>query len=139
LIDGVNDPEGPFLINPVVVDARTEVTTQLLSDDGFTVSFTDDDGTDREESFKQRQFEKQFFSPATNALFCKTFLEGALRDPISGEIGKSIVFGVSQNHAAKLTQILNEMADRMFPGKYQSDFAVQVTSQIADAQQFTIN
>jgi type I restriction enzyme R subunit len=31
------------------------------------------------------------------------------------------------------------MAERMFPGKYQSDFAVQVTSQIPDAQQFTIN
>ena len=31
------------------------------------------------------------------------------------------------------------MADKMFPGKYQSDFAVQVTSQISDAQQFTIN
>ena len=31
------------------------------------------------------------------------------------------------------------MADVMFPGKYQSDFAVQVTSQVADAQQFTIN
>ena len=31
------------------------------------------------------------------------------------------------------------MADRMFPGKYQSDFAVQVTSQISGAQQFTIN
>ena len=27
----------------------------------------------------------------------------------------------------------------MFPGKYQSDFAVQVTSEIPDAQQFTIN
>ena len=27
----------------------------------------------------------------------------------------------------------------MFPGKYQSDFAVQVTSQIPEAQQFTIN
>ena len=27
----------------------------------------------------------------------------------------------------------------MFPAKYQSDFAVQVTSQIPDAQQFTIN
>jgi len=136
LIDGVK--EG-YLINPTVVDARTEVTTQLLSDDGFVVAFTDDDGTDRKESFKQRQFEKKFFSPATNALFCKTFLEGSLRDPISGEIGKSIVFGVSQNHAAKLVQILNEMADRMFPGKYQSDFAVQVTSQVPDAQQFTIN
>ena len=46
---------------------------------------------------------------------------------------------MSQNHAATLTQILNEMADRMFPGKYQSDFAVQVTSRIPEAQQFTIN
>jgi len=46
---------------------------------------------------------------------------------------------VSQNHAAKIAQILNEMADRMFPGKYQSDFAVQVTSHITDAQQHTIN
>jgi type I restriction enzyme, R subunit len=72
-------------------------------------------------------------------LFCKTFLENALRDPVSGEIGKSIVFAVSQHHAAKLAQILNEMAHRMFPGKYQSDFAVQVTSQVPGAQQFTIN
>ena len=31
------------------------------------------------------------------------------------------------------------MADRLYPGKYQSDFAVQVTSQVPDAQQFTIN
>jgi type I restriction enzyme R subunit len=31
------------------------------------------------------------------------------------------------------------MADVMFPGKYQSDFAVQVTSQVPDAQQFAIN
>ena len=91
------------------------------------------------EAFKQREFEKRFFSDATNQLFCKTFLENALRDPVSGEIGKSIIFAVSQNHAAKLAQILNQMADRMFPGKYQSDFAVQVTSQIPDAQQFTIN
>ena len=61
-----------------------------------------------------------------------------MRDPISSEIGKSLVFAVSQNHAARLTQTFNEMADRMYPGKYQSDFAVQVTSQIAEAQQFTI-
>ena len=27
----------------------------------------------------------------------------------------------------------------MYPGKYQSDFAVQVTSQVRDAQRFTIN
>ena len=136
LLDGVKDG---FLINPTVVDARSDITTQLLSEDGFVAEFKDDQGEDQKESFKQREFEKRFFSDATNQLFCKTFLEHALRDPVSGEIGKSIIFAVSQFHAAKLTQILNQMADRMFPGKYQSDFAVQVTSQITDAQQFTIN
>jgi type I restriction enzyme R subunit len=136
LLDGVKDG---FLINPLVVDARSEITTQLLSEDGFVVEFKDDQGDDQKETFKQSEFEKRFFSKATNELFCKIFLENALRDPVSGEIGKSIVFAVSQHHAGKLAQILNEMADIMFPGKYQSDFAVQVTSQIPDAQQFTIN
>lgn len=136
LLDGVKDG---FLINPTVVDARSDVTTQLLSEDGFIVEFKDDQGEDQKESFKQREFEKRFFAEATNQLFCKTFLEHAQRDPISGEIGKSIIFAVSQHHAGKIAQILNQMADKMFPGKYQSDFAVQVTSQIPDAQQFTIN
>ena len=136
LLDGVKDG---YLINPTVVDARTEITTELLSEEGFIVTFTDDMGEDQQEVFKQREFEKHFFAEATNQLFCKTFLENALRDPVSGEIGKSLVFAVSQNHAAKLALIFNQMADRMFPGKYQSDFAVQVTSSISDAQQFTIN
>ena len=136
LLDGVKDG---FLINPIVVDARSDVTTKLLSKSGFVVEFKDDEGEDKKESYKQREFEKRFFARATNELFCKTFLENALRDPVSGEIGKSIIFTVSQNHAAKVAQILNQMADKMFPGKYQSDFAVQETSQIPDAQQFTIN
>jgi type I restriction enzyme R subunit len=72
-------------------------------------------------------------------LFCKTLLQHGLRDPISGEFGKAIVFAVSQAHAAKLTQILNLQALAMFPSRYQSDFAVQVTSSVPDAQQFTIN
>ncbi len=136
LLDGV---DAGYLINPTVVDARTDITTQLLSDKGYIASFTDETGEDTTEVFQQREYEKRFFADATNQLFCKTFLENALRDPVSGEVGKSIVFAVSQNHAAKIAQILNQMADRMFPGKYHSDFAVQVTSQIPDAQQFTIN
>jgi type I restriction enzyme R subunit len=136
LLDGVKDG---FLVSPTVVDARSEVTTQLLSDDGFVVEFKDDDGEDHSETHRHSEFEKRFFSNATNQVFCKTFLEHALRDPVSGEIGKSIIFAVSQKHAAKLAQILNEMADRIFPGKYQSDFAVQVTSEVDGAQQHTIN
>ncbi len=136
LLDGVRDK---FLINPSVVDARSDVTTRLLSDQGFVVEFTDEDGTQREETYQHREFEKRFFSESTNRIFCQTFLEHALRDPISGELGKSIVFAVSQEHAAKLAQIFNEIADRIFPGKYQSDFAVQVTSNVDGSQQLTGN
>jgi len=135
LIDGVKDG---YLINPVVVDARSDVTTQLLSDQGYAVAFTTEDGEEAEDAFGRRDFEKSFFSEDTNRVLCRTFMEHALRDPISGEIGKSIAFAVSQNHAAKLVQIFNEQADALFPGRYNSDFAVQVTSQVADAQQMTI-
>jgi type I restriction enzyme, R subunit len=139
LIDGVN--EG-FLINPLVVDARTDVTTQLLSDKGYAVYVpVEDEGgsKDEEQSFFQRDFEKKFFSDDTNAVFCKAFLDNAFRDPISGEIGKTIIFAVSQNHAAKITQLLNEYAHIRFPDRYNSDFALQVTSFITGAQQFTLN
>ncbi len=137
LIDGVNDPDGPFLINPIVVDARTDITTQLLSDEGYAVLANEDE--DEEEQFFAKDFEKKFFSENTNRMFCKTFLENARRDPITGEIGKSILFAVSRNHATKLSQILNEFADALFPGKYNSDFAMQITSDITNAQQYTIN
>lgn len=136
LLHGVRDG---FLVNPCVVDARTEITTQLLNDEGYTVLLTDEDGEETSTTFSQRDFEKKLFSENTNRIFCKTFLENAFVDPISGEIGKTIAFCVSQNHAAKITQILNEFADIIFPGKYQSDFATQVTSWITDAQQYTIN
>jgi len=136
LLDGVR--EG-FLINPVVVDARTDITTQLLSDKGYAVAVSAAEDGAGQESFFHKDFEKKFFSEATNRIFCQTFLNNGLRDPISHEFGKSIVFAISQNHAAKLTQCLNELAGAIWPGKYQSDFAVQVTSLIPDAQQYTIN
>ncbi len=136
LLDGVKDG---FLINPTVVDARTGITTQLLSEEGFTVDLALNPNAEEEASYGETDFERKFFAEAANMLFCKTLLENALRDPISGEIGKSIVFAVSQNHAAKLVQILNQMADRIFPGRYHSDFAVQVTSLVDDAQQMAVN
>jgi Type I site-specific restriction-modification system, R (restriction) subunit and related helicases len=136
LVDGVKDS---YLVNPIVVDARTDITTQLLSEEGYAVITENEEGEEVQETYIQKDFEKKFFSENTNRIFCKTFMEHALRDPISGEIGKTIIFCVSQNHAAKITQLLNEFALQMFPGKYQSDFAIQVTSRIDEAQQFTIN
>jgi type I restriction enzyme R subunit len=136
LLDGVKDG---FLINPIVVDARTDITTKLLSEKGYAVMAVTEDTENTEQSYFQKDFEKKFFSESTNRVFCETFLKNALLDPVSGEIGKTIVFAVSQNHAAKITQMLNELADQQFPKKYQSDFAVQVTSLIPNAQQYTIN
>lgn len=136
LVDGVKDG---YLVNPIVADARTEITTELLSEKGYSLLVEAEEGIEERQTFFSRDFEKKLFSDRTNLMFCKTFLENALKDPLTGEIGKSIVFCVSQNHASKITQVLNEFADRMYPGKYQSDFAVQVTSNIPDAQQFTIN
>lgn len=136
LLDGVKDD---YLINPVVVDARTEITTQLLSDQGYAVVVENEDGDEDEIIYGYRNFEKTFYSEYTNWTFCQAFLENALHDPVNGEIGKSICFCVSQDHAEKITTILNELAEQMWPGQYNSDFAVQVTSRIPNAQQFTLN
>lgn len=136
LLDGVRDG---FLINPYVVDARTGVTTQLLSDEGFVVEALDEHGNETKEAFAGRDFEKRFFSETTNEALCRTLLKHGLRDPVTGEFGKTLAFAVSQNHAVKITQILNILADQLWPGRYNSDFAVQVTSQVADAQKMTIN
>ena len=128
-----------YLVNPLIVDARTEITTQMLSKQGYAVMVNTEEGKEEEQKFFEKDYEKKFYSEKTNRIFCRTFLDKALQDPISNEIGKSLVFCVSQKHASKVTQILNEYADAMYPGKYNSDFAVQVTSNVPNAQQFTIN
>lgn len=138
LIDGVNDPDGPYLVNPTVVDARTEITTKLLADKGYAVIVQNDD-EEEEETYFARDFEKKFFSDETNMMFVKTFMDNAMRDPITGEIGKGIIFCVSRKHAARITQLLNVYADKMFPNMYYSDFAMQITSDVQGAQEYTIN
>ena len=140
LKDGVKDG---YLVNPKVIDARTEITTQLLSEEGYVIEVIEDDSDNKdakEEILFQKDFEKKFFSENTNSIFCETFFKNAMLDPYTGLIGKSLVFCVSQRHASKITQILNLYADKIFPNVYNSDFAIQVTSEIdADAQQMTID
>jgi type I restriction enzyme R subunit len=140
LTDGAKDG---ILVQPTVIDARTDVTTKLLSEEGYTVlvNRTTDDGEEVSEEmvYKQRQFERKFFSDKTNSVFVQSFIENGLLDPISKEFGKGLVFAVSQKHAAKITQLLNEYADKKWAGKYKSDFAVQVTSVIPDSQQMTVD
>jgi len=136
LVDGVRDG---FLVLPKAIDCRTEITTQLLSDEGYAVQVQTEEGEEEEVVYNQSDFERRFFSEQTNFEFVKAFMENAQRDPITNEIGKTIIFCVSRKHASKITQILNEFAMKMFPGKYNSDFAVQITSDIPGAQTMTVN
>jgi type I restriction enzyme R subunit len=137
LTDGVNDPKGPYLVNPTIVDARSDITTKLLSDEGYAVHHVDE-GEEADAIYGARDFEKNFFNDATNDVFIQAFLEHADKDPISSEVGKSIIFAVSQNHAEKIVNKLNKMAMSLWPDKYQSDFAIQITSRVADAQTYTV-
>jgi len=129
--------EEGFLINPYVVDARTEITTQLLSDEGYAVQVENEDGGVDDAVFGARQFERKFFNEDTNRVFCETILKNGLLDPITGEFGKTLVFTVSQNHAAKIVNTLNALAMTKWPEKYQSDFATQITSNVYESQQYT--
>jgi len=127
-----------YLIPPRLIDARTEVTTELLSEEGANLPVKDmRTGEEHEEVFFRRDYERKLFSDETNRAFCRAFMDYAECDPISGEIGKTIAYCVSQNHAAKITQILNELAEERFPGYYQSEFAVQVTSNVPDSRDFS--
>lgn len=132
----------PYLCNPLTLDARTDITTRMLSDEGYAVTLAaNEDGQEQELVFGKRDYERKFFSDETNLSFIRCFLDNAKCDPITGEPGKTIMFAVSRKHATKLVTLLNEEATRRWPQEYAagSTFAVQVTSDIPGAQQMTID
>ncbi|MFA6475888.1 MAG: DEAD/DEAH box helicase family protein [Candidatus Paceibacterota bacterium] len=134
-----------FLIQPTLVDARTEITTELLSEKGYAVHSTTEEGENVDQVFNERHYERKFFNEETNIAMCKAFIDNGLFDPVAQKqgvqlFGKSIVFCVSQKHASRVTNILNKLAFERWPDQYgESDFAMQVTSQVSSAQQMTVN
>ena len=90
-----------------------------MSEEGYSVAGVD---------YSSKDFQKTFFSEETNTSLCEAFFKNAFKDPISSEIGKTIIFCATQDHALEITQKLNVIAHKLFPNKYNSDFAVQVTS-----------
>jgi type I restriction enzyme R subunit len=140
LLNAVQHTPDPYLCNPVTLDARTDITTQMLSDEGYAVTLpANEDGQETEVSFGKRDYERKFFSDETNLSFVRCFLDNAKCDPITGEPGKTIMFAVSRKHATKLVTLLNEEATRRWPKEYAagSTFAVQVTSDQVGAQLMT--
>jgi type I restriction enzyme, R subunit len=118
ILDAVQDPEGPFLCMPKIVDIRTDITTKALAERGWTVTVNE-----QEENVKVQDLERKIFVPQRNRTMCEAFLREAQRDP-EGNLGKSIIFAVNQKHATNLTKILNEL---------QPNIAVTITSHVKDA------
>ena len=118
IIDAVQDPEGPFLCLPKIIDCRSDITTQALQEAGWAVIINE-----QEENYKIQDLERKIFTPHRNRVMCEAFLREAQRDP-TGEIGKTIIFAVNQTHATSLTKILNEIK----PG-----IALTITSRIPEA------
>lgn len=141
LSDGVKKG---ILVQPYAIDARTDISYQLL-DEGLNISMPqesieDDEDKKTEALYTSKDFEKKLFSEATNEMFCRMFLENAKRDPLTGEIGKTIIFCVSQNHAGKIANMLNALIKEYEPEKwtrYNGSFAVQVTSSVPDNDKMT--
>jgi type I restriction enzyme R subunit len=118
IIDAVKDPEGPFLCLPKIIDLRSDITTQALDESGWAVVINE-----QEENFKIKDLERKIFTPARNRVMCEAFLKEAQRDP-AGNIGKSLVFAVNQDHATELTKVFNGL---------QPGIAVVITSRVDDA------
>ncbi len=120
-----------YLVMPHALDVRTDVTTQLMSDEGFQVTVADyETGEDVSLEFHEKDYGRTFLSPDTNREFAERYIEHALREPETDIIGKGIIYCVSRAQAAQLTNELNQAADARWPGKYRSDFAVQITHDV---------
>lgn len=129
----------PYLCLPKLLDTRTDITTELLSKQGWTHKFTNEEGDEEEDTFYKKDFMRKFFSHETNKKFIETFLKYAKKDPISNEIGKTIFFCVSRHHCRIMTKLLNEEAGKLYPEQYGSGsfFALQITSDIMGSQDRT--
>ena len=124
------DADG-YLVMPHALDVRTDVTTQLMSEEGFQVTVEDyESGEDVNLEFHEKDYGRSFLSPDTNREFAEQYLENALREPETEIVGKGIIYCVSRAQAAQLTNELNKAAEAKWPGKYRSDFAVQITHDV---------
>ena len=126
-----------YLVGPTAVDVRTEITRELLSERGMELDVVSlDDAVAATGTFRIGDLGRDLFIPSTRREFAETILDEALREPGSNLIGKTIVYTPTQIEALELTNALNLAAMARWPGLYQSDFAVAVTSDVDRAADY---
>lgn len=115
-------PPGPYLVPPKIYKLYSLITRESASEEGWTIDIDGEDYT-----FAISQIEKKVNVPKRNKLICEEFLKYALKTP-DGSIGKTIVFAVSQDHAAALAKNLNALMPEA-----NGRFAQVITSRVKGA------
>jgi len=119
--DGVKDE---FLVPPKLHKMTSILTQEALSPNGLS-----GEGDYEDENYQLEDLEKNVFVPERNKLMMQEFLEYAEKTP-TGEIGKTIIFAVNQNHALALEKILNSLEPA-----YNGRFARTITSRVQGAHE----
>lgn len=122
--NGVRDK---FLNPPKYHKMNTVLTQQALTDIGIT-ALSD---VDLEEggNLLIQDLEKKVYLPERNKAMLQEFLQYAEKTP-NGDVGKTIIFAVSQKHALALEKILNELKP-----EYNGHFAKTITSNVVGAHE----
>lgn len=124
--DAVNAPTpGPYLVPPKIYKLYSLITRESASEEGWNVEIDGEDYT-----FAISQIEKKVNVPARNQLICAEFLKYALKTP-DGSVGKTIIFAVSQDHAAALAKKLNALVPEA-----NGRFAQVITSRVKGASDY---
>lgn len=114
-----------YLIEPVYRKAKTSLTYQALTSEGITK--LDDVDLEEGTSLRIRDLERKVYFPKRNEAMMREFIDQADYAP-NGEVGKSLVFAVSQNHAVALAKVLNSLKS-----EYNGRFAEVITSRVKGA------
>lgn len=120
--DGVAEK---FLNPPKYHKMNTYITQKALSEEGLTE--LPDVDLEESSSLSIKDLEKKVNFPKRNNTMMEEFLEYAERTP-NGDIGKTLIFAVSQRHALELEKILNELKP-----EYNGQFARTITSNVVGA------
>ena len=71
-----------YLVMPHALDVRTDVTTQLMSEEGFQLTLEDyESGEDVNLAFHEKDYGRTFLSADTNREFAERYIDLALREP----------------------------------------------------------
>ncbi len=109
--------EDGYLVPGRIHKMYTDITQKVLQADGLTLEDGDIEGGGAM-TIKMNQLEKKVSFPNRNKRIAEEILAYAEKDKSIDEIGKTLVFAVSQQHALDLEKAINALVPEHYGGQY---------------------